>query len=467
LNPAWGYSGELWISGCDCAANAVIEGRNQVIAFRRAAAYADGHCRASLFSVLAAVGLLTGLAGCNSPQVNHSIPNSPIKHVVVIMQENRTFDNLFHNFPGADSAKTGMNGGAVVPLTPVTLATPYDLDHKHTAWWTAWDNGQMDGFGTAQSSPIPPLFAYSYVPSTEIQPYWTLATQYTLGDRMFQSNTGPSFVAHQYMIAGQSGQSDENPSEALWGCDAPPGSTVALLGPNGTDLPGVFPCFDYQTMADLLDAAGITWRYYAPVDNVDPGPAWTAYEAIHHIFFGSDWAKNVISPQTQVLTDIANGELAAVTWVVPDYAHSDHAGPFGSNEGPDWVASVVNAIGTSSFWNSTAIFISWDDWGGWYDHVAPQAIDNMGPGFRVPLIVVSPYAKHGYISHQVNETASLLTYMEATFVLPNLGTRDATANDFSDCFDYSQKPTPYSPIHTNVTPETLMQEKPSGPPDDD
>jgi len=113
---------------------------------------------------------------------------------------------------------------------------------------------------------------------------------------------------------------------------------------------------------------------------------------------GSEWASRDISPQTQVLTDIANGNLAQVTWIVPDWAHSDHPGN-NSSEGPDWVASIVNAIGASPFWNSTAILINWDDWGGWYDHVPPQTIDSMGPGFRVPLIVVSPYAKHGYVSH--------------------------------------------------------------------
>jgi len=283
---------------------------------------------------------------------------------------------------------------------------------------------------------------------------------------MFQSNTGPSFAAHQYMIAGESGEADEDPSSIIWGCDSPAGATVALVGPNGTDLPGVFPCFDYQTMADLLDAEGIWWRYYAPADVTGRGSPFSAYEAIRQIFYGSDWTNNVISPQTRVLTDIANGELAQVTWIVPDLAHSDHPGS-GSSEGPDWVASIVNAVGASPFWNSTAIFIAWDDWGGWYDHVPPPSIDNMGPGFRVPLIVVSPYAKHGYISHQVHESSGFLTFIEKNFGLPDLGTRDANADDFSDCFDYTQPLTPYTQIKTKVSAETLLQEEPTGPPDDD
>jgi phospholipase C len=442
---------------------------SEEITVRTAAMHAGGNHKAFPLFLLAALSSLAGLAGCRGSQVNLApavTPASPIKHIVVIMQENRSFDNFFHGFPGADSVESGMNKGTVVALSPVPLAETYDLDHSHPAWWNAWDNGLMDGF--AQTQTDPPLAAYSYVPSSQIQPYWTMAARYTLADRMFQSNTGPSYTAHQYMIAGQSGGVDANPipSSAAWGCDAAIGTTAPLIGPNGTDLPGVFPCFDYQTMADLLDAKSMTWRYYAPANPPPSNSPSSAYEAIRQIFYGSDWKKNDISPQTQVLTDIANGDMAQVTWIVPDWLHSDHPGN-NSDEGPDWVASVVNAIGESPFWNSTAIFIMWDDWGGWYDHVLPQSIDNMGPGFRVPLIVVSPYAKHGYVSHQVYETAAVLTFMEKNFGLPSLGARDATANDLSDCFDYTQKPSAYVAIPTKVTADTLMHERPSGLPDDD
>jgi phospholipase C len=210
----------------------------------------------------------------------------------------------------------------------------------------------------------------------------------------------------------------------------------------------------------------MTWRYYAPANALPADSTASAYEAIDHVFYGNKWSSNNISPQTQVLSDIANGELAQVTWIVPDWLHSDHPGN-NSNEGPDWVASIVNTIGASPFWNSTAIFINWDDWGGFYDHVAPQSIDNMGPGFRVPLIVVSPFAKHGYVSHQVFETASLVSFTEKNFGLPSLGARDAMANDLSDCFDYSQEPMPFVAIRTKVSVETLLREKPSGLPDTD
>ncbi len=426
-----------------------------------------------LFLLVAGALFLAWVTGCGasfllsaSPPVPEStvspIPGSPIEHIVVIMQENRSFDNLFNGFPGADTAQTGMNGGQPIALTPIALGDSRDLDHSHRRWWKDWNQGKMDSF--AQDSANPSTLPYSYVPEKDVEPYWTLAQQYVLGDRMFQSNTGPSFVAHQYMIAGQAANVAENPTGSVWGCDAGPGSTAALVGPNGTDLPGVYPCFDYQTTADLLDEKGVTWRYYAPASG-DKFFVLSAYQAIRHIRFGNDWNDNVISPQNRVLTDIQHGELAQVTWIVPDWAHSDH--PSSGSEGPDWVASIVNAIGNSPFWNSTAIFVTWDDWGGWYDHVDPPKVDAMGPGFRVPLLVISPYAKHGYVSHHIHEASGFIAFIEHNFDLGTLGARDAGSDAYQDCFDYTQKPPAFTPIPTKVTADQLIRERDSGPPDDD
>jgi phospholipase C len=430
-------------------------------------------CRIFFLLFIGILFSLVGIAGCGasyvyspSPAVAAStvsaISGSPIQHIVVIMQENRSFDNLFNGFPGADTVQNGMLNGVSIPLQPLPLNDSRGLDHSHMRWWRDWDHDSMDNF--AQDSANPPTLPYSYVPEKDVEAYWTMARQYTLGDRMFQSNTGPSFVAHQYMIAGQSGNVAENPTGSVWGCDADPSSTAALIGPNGTELPGVFPCFDYQTIADLLDRKGITWRYYAPGSG-DSFFVLSAYQAIRHIRFGKDWKDNVITPPARVLTDIQHGELAQVTWIVPDWSHSDHPGS--GSEGPDWVASVVNAIGASPFWNSTAIFISWDDWGGWYDHVDPPKMDAMGPGFRVPLLVVSPYARHGYVSHHFHEASGFIAFIEYNFDLGTLGARDAGADAFADCFNYKQTPPPYSAIKTTVTVDQLLREKPSGPPDDD
>jgi phospholipase C len=417
-------------------------------------------------TILVVLGSLAGCRGglLSGPSSISPVADSPIRHVVVVMQENRSFDNLFNGYPGADTVQTGMSLGAEVPMQPVSLADPRDLDHSHPGWWQDLDGGQMDGF--ARNNMNPPTLAYSYVPHDETQAYWSLAKQYVLGDRMFQANTGPSFPAHMYMIAGQSALATEAPDSIYWGCDAEPGTTVPLLGPDGTDeLPGIFPCWDYATLGDLLDANGMSWRYYAPY-SANPLIVTSAYDAIRHIRYGPDWSANVIYPQTQFLSDIKKGHLADVTWIIPDYTHSDHPGS-GSTEGPEWVSAVVNAIGESQFWNSTAIFISWDDWGGWYDHVLPPTIDAMGPGFRVPVLVVSPYAKENYISHRVHESSGFITFVEHNWGLGNLGARDAIADDFADCFNYKVAPRPFVPIATRMTPDALMRERPSGPPDDD
>ena len=186
-----------------------------------------------------------------------------------------------------------------------------------------------------------------------------------------------------------------------------------------------------------------------------------AFDAIRHVRFGSDWTSDVITPQTTVLGDIAAGTLADVTWIVPSFPDSDH--PLAaSNRGPSWVSSIVNALGASPFWNSTAVFVVWDDWGGWYDHVAPRQLDAMGLGFRVPLIVVSPYAKHGYVSHVQHEFGSILRFAEETFGLPSLGQADARADDLGDCFDFRQTPQPFARLRTPYAPAEFMRERPTG-----
>jgi len=184
---------------------------------------------------------------------------------------------------------------------------------------------------------------------------------------------------------------------------------------------------------DLLDSKGISWRYYTAGE----GSIWTAPNSILHLRMGPDWSENVVLNPPQVLTDIANRQLPSVSWVIPTGAYSDHSG---GNEGtgPSWVASIVNAIGSSSYWSNTVILVTWDDWGGWYDHVAPKVINSYEYGFRVPLIVISAYAKRGYVSHVNHDFGSILKYVEKVFGLPTLGYADSLSDDLTDCFDYSQ-----------------------------
>jgi phospholipase C len=402
----------------------------------------------------------------------------------VIFQENRTPDNLFHGLPNADIADSGINSsGETIPLTPIPLANDYDLSHSHSAFEAMYDGGRMDGADkvlvvcnqNAADCPGRNL-QFKYVNPSDVQPYIELAEKYTFADRMFQTNQGPSFLAHQFIIAGTSAPTatsdlfaSENPTCRSCasasndaGCTAPPDETVKLIDPEGQETTTQYPCFEHAVLSDLLDDRGIGWRYYTP----SAGSVWTAPDAIQHLRMGADWS-NVILNQKQVLSDITEGQLPEVSWVIPAGRASDHAG---SNEGlgPSWVASIVNAIGNSPYWSHTAIFITWDDWGGWYDHVPSTIYDSYEYGFRVPLIVVSPYAKPGYVSHVTHDFGSILRFIEDNFNLPLLGYADVRADNLSDCFDFNQTPLSFQAIPAKYNAADFLNDARSAePPDND
>jgi len=451
-----------------------------------------------LIVLLCAAGFLISLNGCGGVAANHNPPPPPpgkINHVVIIFQENRTPDNLFHDpvliSRGADIASSGKNSsGQTIQLTPAPLVTEFNLAHSHQAFLSEWDNGAMDGAdrvgvncppGNPNCAPPNPWF--QYVQASDVQPYFTLAETYTFGDRMFLTNQGPSFPAHQYIISGTSAITEksnfsaaENPLhiDQAGGCIAPPSGFVKVIDttnfdPTSNEKQAVYPCFEHPTLTDLLDAKSINWKYYAPV----MGSIWTGPNAIQHICgpnapppngtdcIGAVWTNHVVISKTRVLDDISTGKLAAVSWVIPTNQSSDH--PSGTDgTGPSWVASVVSAIGTSQYWKDTAIIITWDDWGGWFDHVIPpnverwnsrmaQRPDDAFPeyngqqfryGSRVPCLVVSPYAKRAHVSRTLRSHISVVKFCQTLFGLPPLHPRLATADDLTDCFDPTQHPLP-------------------------
>ncbi len=380
-------------------------------------------------------------------------PASRFKHVVVIIQENRSFDNLFNGFPGANTVRYGKtHTGKSVALKPTPFEGPYDPDHEHSAWVADYNHGRMNGFDLPPTTPAgPPDFNYGYVPQAETVPYFEMGKEFAIADRNFAAETGPSYPGHQYLVAGQSDYAIGNPNDPLfrWGCDALPGTTTPILEANGTVNPnGPFPCFNYGTLADLLDAKRVSWKYYTDSFEKFAGAGVQPYAAIRHIRYGPDWNK-VVTPQTQILNDVATGSLPSMSWVNPPLVASDHAQQT-TNLGPYWVANIVNTIGQSKYWKDTAIFVTWDDWGGWYDHVRPPQLDRMGLSFRVPLLAIAPYAKHGYVSHVQHEPGSILKFAELTFHLSSLGTTDVRADNLADMFDCSQLPPPFVRIHTKV-----------------
>jgi phospholipase C len=405
---------------------------------------------------------------------------SVIKHVVIIVQENRSVDNFFQFLPGANTQSYGLNSqGQKVTLQPQPLSVPWDVSHLHQYWLLDYANGNMNGFDLekCKNRLCPADASYSYVPESDVAPYYTLAETYTFADELFETDQGPSFPSHQYLVSGTSTLSDGSPKRAAGnpgtpsdkgtgGCDSPAGSLVAVIDPKGFEPKSLqtYPCFKRQSLMNEMDAAGITWKYYQD----SPGPGlWHGVDAIYSIWSNpGEMAASVVTPPSQVLTDVAKGNLADVVWVTPTGKASDHAGVT-DGSGPSWVGSVVNAIGQSKYWNDTAIFITWDDWGGWYDHVAPSIYNSFELGFRVPLIVVSPYAKPAYVSHAQHEFGSILKFTEETFGLPSLGTTDQRADDLSDCFDFAQKPLRFHPVHTNYPAQYFFTAPSTGLADDE
>lgn len=450
------------------------------------------------------VAACSGGASSSFPANEGSLSNpksgsSPIGHIVVIVQENRSFNDLFATFPGVTGTTVGEQSighgkhkkTEPIQLTETNLQTNRDLNHSYTSYRTAYDGGEMDGFNEIESTSgqAEGKAPYQYVKPSEITPYWTMAKEYGLADAMFMTQGSSSFTAHQDLIRGgteidSSHSLIDDPAaggSGVWGCDSPPRTKTSLITTNLKleKYVGPFPCTSdfpssgshYTTLRDLMDVHSVSWKYYTPQIGTSGG-IWNAFDVIAPVRYGPEWGTNDSWPEKNIFNDISSGKLAAVSWVIPDGTNSDHPDT-GSDKGPSWVASVVNAIGESSYWNSTAIIILWDDWGGFYDPVEPPPLDNQGgPGFRVAMIVVSPYAREtsssqpGYISNTVYEFGSVVRFIEDTFQLGRLGTTDGTTNSMSDMFDFSQSPRSFQKIGSKYSRAYFLHQKPSGLPVD-
>ena len=427
-----------------------------------------------------------------------SLHDTPIKHVIIAIQENRSFDNLFATFPGADGTTTGKAAAmppsiaqscshpieqpTTVPLQEVHLATSFDLGHIYRSFKQDFAKGKMDGFdlgGANANGSGPPacLDAYQYVNPSDVTPYWEIARQYVLADHLFQTQASSSFTAHQDLVAGgtQIAWNEaviDNPSYFPWGCDANKTVVTGVIKKfTGKVLRygGPFPCFTYATMRDLLDAKGVSWKFYAMAvhkesshSHGDTAGIWSAFDAIKAVRYSPEWHTNVTRNNTVFFTDLANGRLPAVSWITPDGINSDHPQER-SDTGPSWIASIVNAIGRSRYWDSSAIVILWDDWGGFYDHVPPPRPHYWqgGPGFRVPMLIVSPYVKP-HVEHTVYQFGSILKFIEANWDLGSLGTNDQQSTGIGNAFDFKMAPRKFKPISAKYSLDFFLYQKPSG-----
>jgi phospholipase C len=378
----------------------------------------------------------------------------PIKRVVYLMMENRSFDNLFGRYPGANGTTRGMRWGQEVPLIPCPEWLPGDLLHSLDAWKASYNGGQLDGFAIGEYGPY---FAYSQFDRRDVPNYFTLADEFVLNDNCFASVAGPSFPNHLFMIAGQAGGAIDNPENIRtrflndgrvfksWGCDAYGEDVYVVVEDEPGELKRHSTCFRFKTVGEQLSERGIDWAYYS-ADPYQAGYFWQAYSAIEGVYGNQELWDEHIWPVDDLLRDIEAGTLPSVTWVTPRFQLSDHP-PFSTRHAHNWVTEIVNGIMRGPLWGDIAIFITWDEWGGLYDHVRPPRIDHAELGFRVPMLVISPYAKRGYVDDAMTEFSAPLRFIADNWDLPYLTPRIRGSHNFEHVFDFDRKPRPPVPGH--------------------
>jgi phospholipase C len=410
--------------------------------------------------------LVAGLAACDNEndqsgdtrgeEVDPS-PNGgggadiPIDKVVFIVKENRTFDNLFGRFPGANGTTTGRTSdGSEVLLTRAPDAYAHDIGHDFFSGLVSVNGGKMNGFdripGALDGSP------YTQYRRSDIPNYWRYAKRFTLADRMFSSMYGPTIPEHMYTVAATSGRIVSNrleprgprdyckdarerferlrhhPKLMEWERKVRIARIKALLEK-------VQACVDVNTIFPELEKRDISWKYYGY-----PNQFHNAMQAIDEIRNTERW-KNVVIPD-EFVQDARSGDLPQVSYVLPPVHFNDHPSHPDRSicVGENWVVRQLNAIMQGPDWERVAVFLTWDDFGGLYDHVPPPAVDDLGLGPRVPLIVISPWAKQGHIDSTTYEFSSFLAFLERRFDIPPLTERDKRANDLFKAFDFEQEP---------------------------
>ncbi len=355
----------------------------------------------------------------------------PIKRVIYLMMENRSYDNLFGRFPGANGTDMGVKFGQEVPLAPCPAWLPGDLPHDRAAHLNAVNGGAYDGFAVGQFGDP---WAYTAFDEAGVPNYWSWARDYVLCDNFFASVAGPSYPNHFFFVAGQAGGAIDNPENIetrqmqdgrqfkSWGCDAVGEDVFVLVKDDLGNTTKHDSCFTFRTVPEQLEDAGVSWAYYA----AEPGQSgyfWNALNGIEGVFHTDLWRPERIRAVERLPQDIRAGRLPAVTWVTPRFELSDHP-PESTCFAQNWLTDVVNAVMESDGWEHTAVFLTWDEWGGFYDHVPPPEVDDLGFGFRVPTLVISPYARKGYVDDAEGEFSSPLKFIEDNWGLPYLTVAD-------------------------------------------
>jgi len=375
--------------------------------------------------------------------------HTPIDHVIVIVKENHTFDNYFGSFPGAEGTSMAQTSTGTVTIGRPPTQLTRDLCHEHQCALDDWNHGAMNHWDLGDPKNANDQLAFAQYLEADIPNYWKLAKEYVLADHFFSSMLGPSFPGHMFALAAQTGWALGNPSQLTpWGCDDSSTATIDVLDHGSCTVKQVFPCFKFPTVADLLPAKNLTWKFYGTKLPPLVGETWSMFDAIDQVRNTSAWGEHIVD-ESQFDADAMAGTLPNVVWLVPQDQNSEHP-PFNICSGENWTIGHIKAVMSSPLWSHTAILFTYDDFGGWYDHVAPPAqygCDGNTPyglGFRVPLIVISPYAKKGHVMKTVAQQASIPKFIEAIFGLPSLSSMDPAAqdgadtNDLTDAFDFTQ-----------------------------
>jgi phospholipase C len=342
----------------------------------------------------------------------------PIEHILFVIQENHTFDNYFGTYAKADGFPPGLKvpvlpGGALT-RPPFHFASPltHDLRHDWETAHVAMNGGKMDGFVSAEGS----VDTLGYYDRSDLPNYWAYAANFTLCDRFFSSLAGPSLPNHLYTVAAQSGGVITNMSKP----------------PEGG--------FDFPTLAELLGNSDVTWRYYEGTKAPKAFGLWNPLPAFR-TFMNDASLRARLVPNLEYFRDLRNGTLPAVAWIIPNMPESEHP-PHDPQVGMWYVTDLVNALMKSPYWPRTVLVLTWDDYGGFYDHVPPPRLDHYGYGPRVPTIVISPYVRRGHIDHTQYDFTSVLRMIEDQFGLPPLASRDRHANSLLRALDLTQRPHP-------------------------
>lgn len=379
---------------------------------------------AAMLAVMAALLPATGVLAKD--------PTTPIEHLIVLMQENHSFDNYFGTYPGVD----GIPDGTCMPVDPSQpdgeCVEPYhigdndveldDPDHGSATYQLQYNDGKMDGFVYALTRKNQDgRLGMGYYDDRDLPYYWNLADEYVLFDRFFSSYAGPSFPNHVYWVAGQ-------------GPD-----------PQSENLNSL------TTIFDRLQEAGIDWKFY--VQNYEPGlnyrtvteypsdraaqVVWVPLLSFDRFLDDPELNSHIVDLE-QYYIDLEQGTLPAVAYIAPS-GPSEHP-PGSLMAGQRFVRSLIQSLMRSTFWETSALMVTYDDWGGWYDHVAPPQIDADGYGFRVPTYLVGGYAKQGHVNSTTLDYTSFLRFIEDNWDLEPVATRDAQANSFVSAFDFTQPP---------------------------